>query len=204
MRLFIRRSPASARGARSLISAGRATRAMLISGAKAMPDTPGPLPKNLNPTAPGHTAVFLAGLFCILWRFVSRNCGQWPAALAVVLFAFCPPILGGGIACHNRYGFDRDVSPGAGLLLEILGRSRSLHPPPWAGAAMGLAILGKLAAVPPVHSCAALSTALARSEAADHILEVHRYRGSGGRSDHVGGLSIFDRPDSPRGTRQSS
>ena len=29
----------------------------------------------------------------VLWRFMSRNYGHWQAALAIVLFAFCPPIL---------------------------------------------------------------------------------------------------------------
>ena len=29
----------------------------------------------------------------VLWRFISRNYGQWHAALAVLLFAFCPPVL---------------------------------------------------------------------------------------------------------------
>lgn len=29
----------------------------------------------------------------VLWRFIARHCGPWHAALAILLFAFCPPVL---------------------------------------------------------------------------------------------------------------
>ena len=92
----------------------------------------------------------------VLWRFVSRNCGQWPAALAVVLFAFCPPILA------NASLATTDMALTAMFLLALVCFWKFLQEPKpssaaVAGVAMGLAILCKLAAVPYLGvSCAAL------------------------------------------------
>jgi len=93
----------------------------------------------------------------VLWRFVSRNYGQWPASLAIVLFAFCPPILA------NASLATTDMALTAMFLLALVCFWKFLQEPKLlsaalAGVAMGLAILCKFSAVPYLGiSCLALS-----------------------------------------------
>ena len=92
----------------------------------------------------------------VLWRFISRNYGQGLAALAVVLFAFCPPILA------NASLATTDMALTAMFLLALVCFWRFLQEPKpstavFAGVTMGLAILSKLSALPYLGiSCTAL------------------------------------------------
>ena len=92
----------------------------------------------------------------VLWRFISRNYGQGLAALAVVLFAFCPPILA------NASLATTDMALTAMFLLALVCFWRFLQEPKpstaaFAGVTMGLAMLSKLSALPYLGiSCTAL------------------------------------------------
>ena len=92
----------------------------------------------------------------VLWCFISRNYGQWHAALAVLLFAFCPPILA------NASLATTDIAVTAMFLLALICFWEFLQEPKassatYAGVAMGLAILCKLSALPYLGiSCTAL------------------------------------------------
>ena len=91
-----------------------------------------------------------------MWRFISRNYGQWHAALAVLLFVFCPPVLA------NASLATTDMAVTAMFLLALVCFWRFLQEPKpssaaLAGVAMGLAILCKFSALPYLGiSCTAL------------------------------------------------
>ncbi len=92
----------------------------------------------------------------VLWRFVSLNYGQWPAALAVVLFAFCPPILANASLATTDMALTAMFLLALGCFWKFLQEPKSLSAAV-AGVAMGLAILCKLPALPYLGvSCAAL------------------------------------------------
>ena len=83
----------------------------------------------------------------VLWRFVSRYYGRWHAALAVLLFAFCPPVLA------NASLATTDMAVTAMFLLALVCFWKFLQEPKpssaaFAGVTMALAILCKLSAVP--------------------------------------------------------
>ena len=92
----------------------------------------------------------------VLWRFISRNYGQWHAALAALLFAFCPPVLA------NASLATTDMALTAIFLLALVCFWKFLQEPKsssaaLAGVTMALAILCKLSAVPYLGiSCTAL------------------------------------------------
>ncbi len=92
----------------------------------------------------------------VLWRFVSRNYGPWHAALAVLLFAFCPPILANASVATTDLPFT------AMFLLAFVGFWNFLQGPKsftavLAGFTMALAILCKFTAIPYLGiSCVAL------------------------------------------------
>jgi Dolichyl-phosphate-mannose-protein mannosyltransferase len=92
----------------------------------------------------------------VLWHFSSRTYGQWHAALAVLLFAFCPPIL-----VHASLAAT-DMAVTAMFILALVCFWKFLQEPKpssaaFAGVTMALAILSKLSAVPYLGiSCTAL------------------------------------------------
>jgi hypothetical protein len=92
----------------------------------------------------------------VLWHFVSRTYGQWHAALAVLLFAFCPPVLA------NASLATTDMAVTAMFILALVCFWKFLQEPgpssaAFSGVTMALAILSKLSAVPYLGiSCAAL------------------------------------------------
>jgi hypothetical protein len=92
----------------------------------------------------------------VLWHFASRAYGQWHAALAVLLFAFSPPIL-----AHASLAAT-DMAVTATFILALVCFWNFLQQPKpssaaFAGATMALAILSKLSAVPYLGiSCTAL------------------------------------------------
>jgi hypothetical protein len=92
----------------------------------------------------------------VMWRFFSRNYGQWHAALAVLLFVFCPPVLA------NASLATTDMAVTTMFLLALVCFWRFLQQPKpssaaLAGVAMGLAILCKFSALPYLGiSCTAL------------------------------------------------
>jgi hypothetical protein len=92
----------------------------------------------------------------VLWRFAFRSYGHWHAALAVLLFAFCPPIL-----AHASLAAT-DMAVTAMFILALVCFWNFLQEPKLstavlAGVAMALAILCKLSAVPYLGiSCTAL------------------------------------------------
>ena len=92
----------------------------------------------------------------VLWHFASRTYGQWQAALAVLLFAFCPPIL-----AHASLAAT-DMAVTAMFVLALVCFWNFLQEPKpssaaFAGVTMALAILSKLSAVPYLGiSCTAL------------------------------------------------
>jgi len=92
----------------------------------------------------------------VLWRFLARTAGRWQAAVAVVLFVFCPPVLANAslattdlpltamflaaLVCF--WNFLQDAKPSSAVLL---------------GLTIGLAVLCKFSALPYLLiSCAAL------------------------------------------------
>ena len=93
----------------------------------------------------------------VLWRFMSRNYGHWHAALAIVLFVFCPPILA------NASVATTDLPLTAMFLLAFVCFWNFLQEPKsftavLAGFTMALAILCKFSAMPYLGiSCVALS-----------------------------------------------
>lgn len=92
----------------------------------------------------------------VLWYFISRTYGQWHAALAVLLFAFCPPVLA------NASLATTDMAVTAMFALALVCFWKFLQEPnpssaAFAGVTMALAILSKLSAVPYLGiSCTAL------------------------------------------------
>ena len=83
----------------------------------------------------------------VLWRFVSRNYGHWHAALAVVLFVFCPPILANASVATTDLPFT------AMFLLAFVCFWNFLQEPKsftavLAGFTMALAVLCKFTALP--------------------------------------------------------
>jgi hypothetical protein len=92
----------------------------------------------------------------VLWRFVSRNYGHWHAALAVVLFVFCPPILANASVATTDLPFT------AMFLLAFVCFWNFLQEPKsftavLAGFTMALAVLCKFTALPYLGvSCVAL------------------------------------------------
>ena len=92
----------------------------------------------------------------VLWHFVSRTYGQWHATLAVLLFAFCPPVLA------NASLATTDMAVTAMFILALVCFWKFLQEPgpssaAFSGVTMALAILSKLSAVPYLGiSCAAL------------------------------------------------
>ena len=92
----------------------------------------------------------------VLWLFVARSWGQWQAALSIVLFAFCPPILA------NASLATVDMAVTAMFLLALVCFWRFLQEPKlsfaiFSGITIALAMLCKLSAVPYLGiSCLAL------------------------------------------------
>jgi 4-amino-4-deoxy-L-arabinose transferase-like glycosyltransferase len=88
----------------------------------------------------------------LTWRITRRWLGPWPAAMAVFLFATCPPVL-----AHASLA-TTDITFTATFLLAIYLIWRAfLDPRPWrctlAGVAFGLACISKLSAAPYLVLC---------------------------------------------------
>ena len=100
---------------------------------------------------------YLLAVF-LVWKMTRRWLGKWPAALAAVLFIFCPPVLANaGIATT-------DMPFLAAFLLALDGIWIALREPngwnyAWAGAGAGLACSAKMSGLPFCFLCAAVFAA---------------------------------------------
>ena len=99
----------------------------------------------------GILPYFLIAAF-LTWRITRRWLGPWPAAMAVFLFAICPPVLAHASIATTDMAFT------ATFLLAVDLIWLAFHDPrPWrcavAGIAFGLACISKLSAAPYLVLC---------------------------------------------------